>query len=50
MRDSISLLDQCMSFSGSSVTESDVWPYWVQPAGNFFDVVDNIMMGNISAS
>jgi DNA polymerase-3 subunit gamma/tau len=50
MRDSISLLDQCMSFSGSSVTESDVLAILGTAGREFlFDVVDNIMMGNISA-
>jgi DNA polymerase-3 subunit gamma/tau len=50
MRDSISLLDQCMSFSGSSITESDVLAILGTAGREFlFDVVDNIMMGNISA-
>jgi len=50
MRDSISLFDQCISFCGTSIKESDVLAI-LGTAGNefLFDVVNNIMKGDISS-
>lgn len=48
MRDSISLLDQCISFCGTTIKESDVLSILGTAGREFlFDVVNNIMEGDI---
>ena len=50
MRDSISLLDQCISFCDSSISEDDVLAILGTAGKEFlFDVVNNIKVGDISS-
>ncbi len=50
MRDSISLLDQCISFCGSYISEDDVLAILGTASREFlFEVVNNIMEGDIAS-
>ncbi|NLN42307.1 MAG: DNA polymerase III subunit gamma/tau [Clostridiales bacterium] len=50
MRDSISLLDQCISFCGSYISENDVLDILGTASREFlFQVVNNIMEGDIAS-